>query len=447
MTVAAQSQSLPTVRATNIWLALAAVALVALTLATQILDARTGGWMLLGTFLVGGLAAWFGGRLGDQADDQRTALVIILAGAVGMRLALTFFEPYLSTDIYRYIWDGRVQSAGINPYRYLPRAPELVQLRDAVIFPNINRPDYAVTIYPPGAQALFLAVTRLGESVTVVKLAMLAFEAGTVAAILALLKRQGVPLTRIAVYAWHPLPVWEIAGAGHVDAAMIALLMTGLLLFFEGRTLVAGVAVTLGALIKPTALLALPVFWRPWNWRLPLVVAAVIVVAYLPYLSIGSGVLGFLPGYIEEEGLSSGSGFKLLWLLEQVTGPLPGAGPIYIATSVLLLAWLAAAVGFRSDRSEQASLRALSWLLVTFLVLFSPHYPWYFLVLVPFLALLSSATAWVLTTAGVLFYWGYKLPMYEVRITVFTLMMLAALAWDLRAEFRRPAAIATGVAP
>ncbi len=107
-----------------------------LTWATQTLDPRTGGWMLLGTFLVGGLAAWGAARLGEQAGDQRTALVIILAGAVGMRLALLFFEPYLSTDIYRYIWDGRVQAAGINPYRYVPRAPELAQLRDTAIFPQ-----------------------------------------------------------------------------------------------------------------------------------------------------------------------------------------------------------------------------------------------------------------------------------------------------------------------
>ena len=93
-----------------------------------------------------------------------------------MRLALLFVEPYLSTDIYRYVWDGRVQAAGINPYRHVPSAPEVAHLRDAAIFPNINRADYAVTIYPPAAQAIFLAVTRLGESVVAMKLGLLAFE-------------------------------------------------------------------------------------------------------------------------------------------------------------------------------------------------------------------------------------------------------------------------------
>ena len=248
-------------------------ALTGLTIAAPTLHLRFGGWVLIGSFALGGLGACGASRVADGAD-QRSALIVILAGAVAMRLALLFVEPYLSTDIYRYIWDGRVQAAGINPYRYVPSAPELAQLRDAAIFPIINRADYAVTIYPPAAQAIFLAMTRLGESVLAMKLGLLAFEAATVAALLALLRRLGAPATRIAAYAWHPLPIWEIAGNGHVDAAMCALLMAGLLLFLHGRTLLAGVAATLGALVKPTALLALPVFWRPWDWRLPLVVAA-----------------------------------------------------------------------------------------------------------------------------------------------------------------------------
>jgi alpha-1,6-mannosyltransferase len=430
-------------RAANVGLTGLAIGLTGLTLAAPTLHDRYGGWVLIGAFAVGGVGAWGGSRLG-QRTDARAALVVILAGAAAMRLALLFVEPYLSSDIYRYVWDGRVQAAGINPYRYVPRAPELAELRDAAIYPHINRANYAVTIYPPVAQAVFLGITRLGETISVMKVGLLAFEAGAIAAILALLKQQGAPLTRIALYAWHPLPVWEIAGNGHVDAAMLALLMAGLLLFVQGRTLLAGAAVTLGALIKPTALLALPVFWRPRDWRLPLAVAGVVVLAYLPYLSVGSGVLGFLPDYIQEEGFASGSGFKLLWLMQQATGPVANGGRIYISISALILAALALAVAFRTDRSEQAALRALSWLLVAFLVLSSPHYPWYFLVLVPFLALHATATAWVLTTASVLFYPDGALPSYEARITLFTLAMLAALAWDIRSELRKPAAIPIG---
>ena len=62
-------------------------------------------------------------------------------------------------------------------------------------------------------------------------------------------------------------------------------------------------------------MLALPVLWRPWDWRLPLCVAATIALAYVPYLSVGWGVFGFVSGYMQEEGFASGNGFKLLWLV------------------------------------------------------------------------------------------------------------------------------------
>ena len=221
------------------------------------------------------------------------------------------------------------------------------------------------------------------------KLGLLLFEAATMAAIIALLAapRRAADARcrlRLAPAAHLGDRRQRPRGRGHDRAAAggPAAIRAGA----DGAGRRGG---TLGALIKPTALLALPVFWRPWDWRLPLAVALTIVLAYLPYLSVGAGVLGFLPGYLQEEGFASGSGsgFKLLWLVEQVAGPLPLRRHAYIGLAALVLIGLALAVGFRSDRSEEASIRSLGWLLIAFLVLSSPHYPWYFLVLVPFLAL------------------------------------------------------------
>lgn len=423
----------------SLWLLAMALGLSALTAAGPTLHARLGDWALFAIFAVGGIGAYCATRLGELAD-QRSALVLILIGAAAMRLALLFTEPTLSSDIYRYIWDGRVQAAGINPYRYVPAAPELAPLRDDAIWRLINRPDYAVTIYPPVAQALFLGVTRVGENVVVMKFGLLLFEAATVAALIALLKRLAMPSARVVAYAWHPLPVWEIAGNGHVDAAMIALLMVSLLVFLNGRTLLAGVLATLGALVKPTSLLALPVFWRPWDWRLPLAVVATIAIAYLPYLSVGSGVFGFLGGYIEEEGFREGSGFRFVWLIEQLTGPLPLAGAIYAGLAALVLVSMALAIGFRADRSPCSAIRSLNWLLIAFLALSTPHYPWYFLALAPFLSLSPTATAWTLTTVSVFLYYVYPgamVPGYETRFATFTLATLAALAYDLWNERKK----------
>ena len=421
-------------------LAALAVALAALTAAGPGLHLTYGGWALMPIFAAGGAGILVALRTA-AGTDRRRALTVILAGALSMRLGLIFVEPYLSTDIYRYIWDGRVQAAGINPYRYMPVAPELSHLRDAAIFPSINRPDTAVTIYPPMAQAIFLALTRFGESVLAMKLGLLAFEAATVALLIGLLHRLGRPLTGVVAYAWHPLPIWEIAGSGHIDIAMCALLMAGLLMFLRGRTLLAGVAVTLGALVKPTALLALPVFWRPWSWRLPLAVMATAFLAYLPYLSVGSGVVGYLWGYIEEEGLASGRGFNLLRLMEPFTGYLPGAVRVYAAIAALAMIGLAIAVAFRKDRSAETAVASLGWLLVAFLILASPHYPWYFLVLVPLLAIHGSATAWVLTLASPIIYKsveGTGWPDHNARVAAFTLATVTALAYDAWGLRRKP---------
>src|SRR5690349_3682974 len=112
-----------------------------------------------------------------HTKDSRTLLVLGLVFAALFRLSILFAPPYLSDDIYRYVWDGRVQAAGINPYRYVPADEALAQLRDEKIYPNINRRDTAHTIYPPVAEAVFLLVTRISESVTWMKAAMIGFEA------------------------------------------------------------------------------------------------------------------------------------------------------------------------------------------------------------------------------------------------------------------------------
>ena len=110
-------------------------------------------------------------------------------------------------------------------------------MRDATIFPRINRADYAVTIYPPVAEFFFLVVTRVGENVTVMRLGLLGCEAVSVIVILLLLKRMRRPLTRVVAYVWHPLPIWEIANSGHVDALMVSLMLLGLWMALSGRAL------------------------------------------------------------------------------------------------------------------------------------------------------------------------------------------------------------------
>jgi alpha-1,6-mannosyltransferase len=391
-----------------------------------------------------GVGSLWAVRLSDAADPWK-ALWIVLVGAVAMRFSMVFVENYFSSDILRYVWDGRVQAAGINPYRYVPASPELSFLRDAEIFPHINRADYAVTIYPPAAQLLFLLHARIGGSVFAMKVMLLIFDAVTIASLIAILRLLGKPPAHVAAYAWHPLPVWEIAVNGHVDSAMVALMVLGLWIAMRGRTLLGGVITTLGALVKPTALLALPVIWKPWDWRLPLAVALTAILLYLPYLSVGWGVLGFIPSYLQEEGLTTGSGFWLLKLAQRVTGPLTGGKWLYLMASAGILLTLSLRAAFRSDRSPEATVVTLAWLTFAFLFLLSPDYPWYFLPLVAFLPLSPRAAPWTLATCSFILYNAIKgdwtLP-FSRREDVLYGATLLALAFDL---WPRPSRRATSV--
>ena len=165
---------------------------------------------------------------------SRRALWGILSCAVLMRVLALSDAPFLSTDIYRYVWDGRVQSAGINPYLYIPDAPALTALRDGEIFPRINRAHYAPTIYPPMAQAIFFLVGQASSTVFAMRVAMVGFEVLAIFVIMKLLDIAGLPRERVLIYAWNPLAVWEFAGNGHIDAAAIAFIALAILASVRG---------------------------------------------------------------------------------------------------------------------------------------------------------------------------------------------------------------------
>jgi hypothetical protein len=262
----------------------------------------------------------------------------------------------------------------------VPEAPALEALRDEAVFPHINRRDYAVTIYPPAAQMLFALLNRVSDSVLAIRLALVACEAATVAVLVDLLRRLRIPATRVVAYAWHPLAVWEIAGSGHIDAAMVAATMLGLwFALVPGRRLLAASVLAVAALLKPFAALALSAAWQPrrhrGDWQAPAVALATAALLYLPYLSVGAGVLGFLPTYFREEHIDTDQGFWLVTMLQYFAGPVAWAPPLYMAAGTVLVGGLALAVAFGRDQGLEAKLRRLFWLLFAFLMLLSPNLP------------------------------------------------------------------------
>ncbi|HEY9403866.1 MAG TPA: glycosyltransferase family 87 protein [Pyrinomonadaceae bacterium] len=333
------------------------------------------------------LAAWLVWR----ARERRSTLLLVIVFASLFRLSVLVAPPLLSDDIYRYVWDGRVQAAGINPYRHVPAADALRPLRDAEIYQNINRRDYAPTIYPPLAQVIFFLTTRVSETVGWMKTVMVLFEAAGLWALAALLASFKLPPQRVLLAAWHPLAVWEIASSGHLDALVICFVALALLARRKGRESLTGALLAAAVLVKLFPLVLLPAFYRRWSWRMPLAFCVTLAAGYVPYLSVGAGrVLGFLPGYASEEGLQSGARFFLLQLAQSLLGATRLPNSVYVAFVLALMGALAAWCLFKRESGERDFAWRAALLATAFTVLLSPHYTWYFAWLVAFLCVVRG---------------------------------------------------------
>jgi alpha-1,6-mannosyltransferase len=416
------------------------VVIIALTLVTPFAFETLGDNAFIALSIATGLLTMAATWLAERAEIRRT-LWLIFAVAIGLRAYVLAFEPLLSSDIYRYVWDGKVQAAGINPYRYRPAEEALAFLRDGAIFPHINRAETAVTIYPPVAQFFFLVVTRLGENVAVMRLALLGCEAVTVTTIMLLLRRMDRPMTRVIAYLWHPLPLWEIANSGHVDALMVALMLLGVWIAVSGHALRGAVLITLSALVKPYVAPVLAGIWRPWDLKMPLVVIAVVALCYLPYLSVGSGVLGFLTkGYLTEEGISAGNDLWLLSLWRLAVGEHQGDVTAYIVLAALVVVFTGFWVAQSHRHTVASRLADINMLLLLTLLLLSPNYPWYFLAVTPFAPLCGSLPAWVVSIGSLLLSeqldWDFYIPRMVTKSILFGGLLLtwAMVAWRSRMQ-------------
>jgi glycosyl transferase family 87 len=346
------------------------------------------GWHLLAAASLFAALAWWVRR--DLATVSLPAVLIV---TVAVQASGLLVFPLTSDDIYRYVWDGRVQLAGIDPYRFVPLDPALTFLRDTQLFPPggppaINRPGVH-TIYPPGAQALFSTVAFLLP--TALGLAGLRVVAGSAVVITTVLlgrylgPRRGLAL----LYGANPLVMIEASNGGHLDA-LVALAVLGVVWCTASRRLWwAGLCLGLAASLKLVPLLLVPVLLRRGRWRSSLTAVGITLAGYVPHLLVvGSLVLGYLPGYLDEEGYDSGGRFALLsWL----PGDARAAVALGIAAALAVLAFV------RSARDPVPV--TCCWLFGASLLVATPVYPWYALPLAV-LVIMSRRWEWLAVWAA-----------------------------------------------
>jgi hypothetical protein len=322
----------------------------------------------------------------------------------------------MSSDIYRYSWDGVVQHAHISPYRYAPGDPALAFLRspNQDLFDHMNRREYANTIYPPVAQFLFYVVTWFNASVTFMKLAMILFEGITVYALIEMLTTLGKRREVVLLYAWCPLLVWEIGSSGHLDSAVMAFIALALVARLRQRPIATGIFLGAAILIKFYPLILFPALWQRRDIKMPLTIASLAAFSYACYARVGWLVFGFLKGYAQEEGVQTGTRYFFLQLIQHLPRFQHTSADVYLGLMFLMFIALAF-WSWEAGNCEEDRPKTTFWtrtfllprnasflpgaLLLSFVLMlaFSPHYPWYVAWLIPFGVLLPNAPVFAYT--------------------------------------------------
>jgi len=324
-----------------------------------------------------------------EGSSRGSDLALVLGVAVILRGLFLPTDPVLSDDVFRYVWDGRVQHAGINPYLYPPDDANLAALRSEVpeIFAGINNKDIP-TLYPPLMQVLFYAATSISSSVHWMKTFLTLVDLALILALARLLSALDLNPLRALVYAWSPLPVVEIAGSGHNDVAAVFLLVMALWAFQKRHERGAIALATASGLAKLAGFALLPLLARFGKLRNFWVVPFAAALAILPYAAAGRLAFQGLGEYaLRWRG--NDSLFHGLFLL---TGSLSSAKLAVAAILASLTLWLL--------WRKTAPTRAIFWTLGAILLLTPTAHPWYLLWIAPLLAVFPHP-AWLFLEASV----------------------------------------------
>jgi hypothetical protein len=382
-------------------------------------------------------------------SGRRAGFGFVIGAALVFRIVAAFGEPALSDDVYRYVWDGRVQLHGFHPYAHAPDDPALEELREAG-WEKINHPQLK-TVYPPLAQMLFLTLAALGAGPLGFRLVLGLIDFAVVLALAYLLRKLRLPRDRVVLYAWNPLAVLETAGSGHVEPLGIALVILAAAWIIDRRPGVSTLALGAAVHAKLAPLLLIPGYLRRYRMREVLLLALVLVGLILPYALTGPAVGAGLFAYAERwefnssayscvetlfQALHTGENLKpaIGWLqgiLDLSWIPWDGvyrwAWPPYLARVVVGLALLVWVLRLTFKPGLDAARE--SFLVLAGLLVLSPTvHPWYVLWVLPFAATYLSWPWLAFAALVVLSYVGQgeALPWWVRWVEYLTLFGLLA---------------------
>jgi len=376
----------------------------------------------------------------------------MLGAGLLMRLLMLASTPMLETDYFRYLWDGAVVAHGHNPYRHAPAtvlagdAPEALHAlarESGGVLNRVNHPDLR-TIYPPVAQCAFALAHQVKPwEITGLRLVWLLCDTVTLLLLIALLRALALPRAAVLIYWWNPLLIKEAYNSAHMELLLLPFVTGAVLLAVRGRLVWAAGALALGAGVKLWPLLLLPVLLRQrgFRWQRAAVAAGVFAACsallVLPLLLSALGAASGLHAYAEHWQMND-SLYKLIHLAAAGIAPAHAHFLARGVVALLLLAWMAWLCRKPTLAGRETAVRAL-WVIAALFLLSPTQFPWYWLWLLPLLAVQPSPGLLVLTATLPLYY--LRFPMRELGLTswfdhgVVWLQFLPALlllAWEAR---------------
>jgi len=320
---------------------------------------------------------------------------------IGVVLAALWHVPFLLTppgsddDIHRYVWDGRVQRLGYNPYIVVPSDPALGGLHTPETR-TLNNPDVP-SPYPAGAQLFFRAVTAIRESVFALKVAFVVCDLAIVLVLLDILRSSRQGAHWVLAYAWNPLLATEVAGSGHIDIVGALLLLVSFAALGRRWRTVAALAFGLAVAVKFLPIVLLPVYWRRVRMRDAALAAVVVGLLYVPFLNHGRIPIGSLGTYVQSFRFND----PVFATIERVAAP-------QLVVGLAVLVGFLTAVWLRSKATAWSS-DAFAWPMAASLLCAPVVYPWYLLWLLPFLRSASTVPIIIWTVSIIPTYYVWHL--------------------------------------
>ena len=326
-------------------------------------------------------------------EESRGTLRLLFGLGLLFRVTLFPLYPSLSDDLLRYRWEGKAQASGVNPYRTSPGDPEARALRDDT-YPSVNGKPYT-TVYGPITEMVFRAgygIARLSPgtygSVLLMKLPSLVFDLATAALLVLLLRRLGLPSSRVLIYYWCPLSVIEFGASGHNDSIALFFLVGALLASEMGKTWSLTV-LTASVLSKLFPLFLFPVLLaREFPRLLGRAMIWPVLLAGVVFFPFRDGLHNVVPGVAAYSGHWRNND-SLFGILYSLTGSLQDASFAYAAVVAGMALYLA---------GRRVSLVRGAYLILGTLLMFASNcFPWYFTWMLPLLAIYVNP-AWLLLT-------------------------------------------------